>query len=99
METTPTWEEIKAWRKSQRAAQVTARMAASDADRKAWNERIGEQLFEGFRMPEETIVGYCWPFKAEFDARFVVRRWREAGAVAALPAVVDKKGPLEFRKW
>src|SRR5436853_862715 len=99
MENTPGWEEIRTWRKAQRAAQVTARETASEADRKAWNERIGELLFGGFRVPEETVVGFCWPYKGEFDARFVVRRWRDAGAVAALPAVVEKKGPLEFRKW
>ena len=93
------WEEIKAWRKSLRASLIGAREAAPEAGRKAWNETIGERLFEGFRMPDETVVGYCWPFKGEFDARFVVRRWRDEGAVAALPAVVDPKGPLEFRKW
>jgi 5,10-methenyltetrahydrofolate synthetase len=96
---TLSWEEIRTWRKAQRAAQVTAREAAPEADRKAWSERIGELLFEGFRVPEATIVGFCWPYRGEFDARFVVRRWRDVGALAALPAVVDKKGPLEFRKW
>ena len=93
------WDEIKAWRKSQRAAQVAAREAAPEADRKRWNERIGAALFEAFRVPDDAIVGYCWPYKGEFDARFVVRRWRDEGAAAALPAVVDPKGPLEFRKW
>src|SRR5687768_6225041 len=93
------WDEIKAWRKSQRKVQVAAREAAPETDRNRWNERIGAALFEAFRVPDETIVGYCWPYKGEFDARFVVRRWRDAGAIAALPAVVDPKGPLEFRKW
>ena len=51
-------------------------------------------------MPDETIVGYCWPYKGEFDARFAVRRWRERGAIAALPAVVDqRRRRCKFRKW
>ena len=93
------WDEIKAWRKALRASLVAAREGVAQAERKQWNERIGERLFEAFRIPHETIVGYCWPYKGEFDARFVVRRWREKGATAALPAVVDPKGPLQFRTW
>ena len=98
-ENVPAWDEVRAWRKSQRASFVAARAGVPEAERKHWNERIDAQLFEGFRLPDETIVGYCWPYKGEFDARFVVRRWREEGALAALPAVVEPKGPLEFRKW
>lgn len=98
-ETAASWDEIKAWRKAQRQSLVAARAALPEAERKAWNERIGEHLFGGFRMPEEVVIGYCWPFKGEFDARYVVRRWREQGAIAALPEVVESKGPLQFRKW
>jgi 5,10-methenyltetrahydrofolate synthetase len=98
-ENAPAWDEVRVWRKAERARLIAARAATPEAERKAWNERIGAALFKGFRMPDETIVGYCWPYKGEFDARFVVRRWREEGASAALPAVVEPKGPLQFRKW
>ena len=98
-ENAPAWDEVRAWRKAERARLIAARAATPEAERKAWNERIGAVLFQGFRMPDETIVGYCWPYKGEFDARFVVRRWREEGVSAALPAVVEPKGPLQFRKW
>src|SRR5919202_3542481 len=50
-------------------------------------------------VPQEAVIGFCWPYKGEFDARFAVRRWREQGACAALPEVVEKKGPLRFSKW
>lgn len=95
----PAWDEVKSWRKSLRVERIAARESAPEESRKTWNAAIDERLQEGFRLPEETVVGYCWPFKGEFDARFVVRHWRDAGATAALPAVVDPKGPLEFRKW
>jgi 5-formyltetrahydrofolate cyclo-ligase len=93
------WEEIKVWRKTRRAELIAARMAFAPAQRKAWNERISASLEAGFALPPGTVIGFCWPHKDEFDARFTVRHWRDGGAVAALPAVVEKARPLQFRKW
>jgi 5,10-methenyltetrahydrofolate synthetase len=93
------WDEIRAWRKVERQALVSRRAATDQSERNAWNDAITARLVEGFGMPEEVIVGYCWPYKGEFDARYAVRRWREQGAVAALPEVVASKTPLQFRKW
>lgn len=95
----PGWDEVKAWRKAQRAELIRRRESAPEIDRKVWNKRITQNLVSGFEMPNDTIVGYCWPFKGEFDARFAVHRWREQGTTAALPEVVDMKSPLQFRKW
>lgn len=96
---TPTWDETKAWRKAQREALVSRRTAAAAAERRAWNERITELLLAGFDMPDGAVIGLCWPYKGEFDARHAVRHWREQGAIAALPEVVASKAPLQFRKW
>jgi 5,10-methenyltetrahydrofolate synthetase len=93
------WEEVKTWRKAQRALLVERREALGEAVRKALNERITSHLLDGLDMPPDAIVGFCWPYRGEFDARFAVRRWREAGATAALPEVVAKATPLQFRKW
>lgn len=93
------WEEIRAWRKAQRAALVERRAAVPEAERRHWNERLTQRLVSAFEIPEDAVVGFCWPFKGEFDARFAVRRWREQGASAALPEVVQPKAPLQFRKW
>ena len=93
------WEEIRAWRKGKRAELVARRVDAPSEERKRWNERLTEQLVSAFEMPEDAVVGFCWPYKAEFDARFAVRTWREHGATAALPEVVQPKAPLTFRKW
>ena len=94
-----TWDEIKAWRKAERAAMVERRAAVPEHERRQWNERITEHLLAAVEPPAESVVGFCWPYKGEFDARFAVRRWREHGAVGALPEVVDRKGPLQFSKW
>ncbi|HEY0335902.1 MAG TPA: 5-formyltetrahydrofolate cyclo-ligase [Burkholderiales bacterium] len=94
-----TWEEIKTWRKAQRAQLVARRQAVPADERKSWNDRITEHLISGFDVPTDGVLGFCWPYKGEFDARYAVRRWREHGVVAALPEVVENRAPLRFRKW
>ncbi len=37
--------------------------------------------------------------KGEFDPRMAVKRLRDRGARAALPVVVQKATPLQFREW
>ncbi len=98
--TTPMdWQEIKAWRKTQRAELLAKREALGETRRKALNERLTAHLLGGFDIPHGAVIAFCWPYRGEFDARFAVRRWREAGAIAALPEVVKSGAPLQFRKW
>lgn len=94
-----TWQEINAWRKARRAELIARREAVPADERQRWNEAITKSLEAGIPVPEGSIVAFCWPFKGEFDARYAVRHWRDAGAVAALPEVVGKGEPLQFRKW
>jgi 5,10-methenyltetrahydrofolate synthetase len=99
MDERQSWEEIKAWRKAKRAELIALRTRVAGDERRRWNDRLTDHLVSAFEIPEDAVVGFCWPYKAEFDARFAVRRWREAGAIAALPEVVRPKAPLVFRKW
>ncbi len=93
------WKDISAWRKTQREQWIAWRCAVADAERAAWDERITALLCALLPAPQHTVIGFCWPFKAEFDARFAVRHWRERGAVAALPEVTGKGQPLRFSQW
>jgi 5,10-methenyltetrahydrofolate synthetase len=93
------WPKIRDWRKQQRVELVARRTAVPANTLHQWNEAITESLVAGFPMLTGMTIGFCWPFKSEFDARFAIRHFRDAGATAALPAVVEKKGPLQFRKW
>ena len=93
------WEDIKAWRKTERARLVELRAAWPSETRRTWNGCITDHLVNGFEIQTETVIGFCWPYKGEFDARFAVRHWRESGAMAALPEVVQNRAPLQFRQW
>lgn len=95
----PDWEYVRGWRKSRRTELMGRRESTPETERHAWNECITGHLLSGFDVPGDAIVGYCWPYKGEFDARFAVRTWRERGATAALPEVVNIQSPLQFRKW
>lgn len=99
METLRDWPRIRDWRKQQRAELIARRVAVPPDVLRQRNAAITELLASGFPMLAGMIVGFCWPFKQELDARFAIRRFRDRGATAALPAVVEKKSPLQFRKW
>lgn len=94
-----TLDEIKAWRKTQRAELIARREAISVEQRTRWNQQITASLIDGFPCPAQAVVGFCWPYKGEFDARFAVHAWRASGAQAALPEVVQNRAPLQFRLW
>jgi len=91
--------ELAQWRKSERAALIARRLAASAPDRAAWSARIEAHLRAGFPALERLVVGFCWPYQGEFDARPFVSELHRRGARAALPVVVGKGLPLEFREW
>lgn len=93
------WQDVRAWRKAQRETWIAWRGAVPEAQRIAIGQRITTLLHAVLQQPKGIVVGFCWPFKAEFDARFAIRHWREQGAVAALPEVVAKDHPLRFRQW
>lgn len=89
----------KAWRRDRRAQLIAARRALDAGDRAARNTAIDELLEAGFAAVGGFTVGFCWPFAAEPEPRFAVRRWRESGSRCALPVVVAPRTPLEFREW
>ncbi len=93
------WSDIKLWRNSKRKELLAMRLHANKDARQLWNEHITRLLLQGFPPVSGLAVGFCWPYKDEFDARYVIRNWRMAGMKAALPEVVASKQPLQFRTW
>lgn len=92
-------EEFRHWRGERREALIARRLAATAEERHDWSERITRQLLECFPLLQRGVVGFCWPYRGEFDPRFAIRRLREGGARAALPRVVARGAPLQFQAW
>ena len=94
-----TWPEVNAWRKAQRAALIAARQALGAAEHRAASRAILDRLGAEFPNLAARLVGFYWPIRRELDPLPLVRRLIAAGGAAALPMVVGKGQPLEFRRW
>ena len=90
--------EIKTWRRAERERLIALRMAMPPAVRREAGEEIA-RFVEGIIADRSGVLGIYWPFRAEFDPRPLVERRVATGGAVALPVVVDKKGPLEYRAW
>ena len=90
--------EVKVWRRAERERLIALRMALPPAERRAMGERITASL-QSIVAGRGGILGIYWPFRAEFDPRPLVDSLVAAGRQVALPVVIDKKGPLEYRAW
>ena len=90
--------EVKAWRRAERERLIALRMAMPPAVRRAAGERMAA-LLHPIIAERPGVLGIYWPFRAEFDPRPLVDALVAGGRRVALPVVVDKKGPLEYRAW
>jgi 5,10-methenyltetrahydrofolate synthetase len=92
-------EDLKGWRKAERTRLVAAREALDATTLSAWRQHMDSHLERAFPGLARAVLAFCWPIRGEYDARHLVRRLRESGAVTALPVVVAPKAPLTFREW
>jgi 5-formyltetrahydrofolate cyclo-ligase len=93
------WPAVRRWRKERRAALIEARVAAGPRKRAAWDAAITAQILDGVPNLEWLCVGFYWPFKGEYDVRRIARQLHARGTRLALPVVIEKNRPLEFRAW
>jgi 5-formyltetrahydrofolate cyclo-ligase len=91
--------ELKAWRRGERQHLLALRTRAPAAERRLWGQKIEARLRSLLDKRTNFILGVYWPFQAEFDPRPLIDWLVATGSAVALPAVVDKKGPLEYRAW
>ena len=96
---TPTWDEVRAWRREQRAKLIAYRSALPREQRDAVRGRVVALLRDRIPDPGDATIGFYWPFKGEIDLRSFLRALLAEGAKAALPAVIEKGHPVEFRAW
>jgi 5-formyltetrahydrofolate cyclo-ligase len=87
------------WRKAERERLIAARMATPVRQRRAWGVAVEASLEKLIRERAPRVLGFYWPFKAEFDPRPLVHRLAGEGIAVALPAVLAPKTAMEFRRW
>lgn len=89
--------EIKAWRKAMREELIAARMAVPAEARAEAAEVIANRLA---RLVEPgRVFSFYWPMRGELDFRPLAARLHALGVIPALPVVVEKNRPMEFRPW
>lgn len=93
------WTDVARWRKAERKRLLDARLAMSVEARQAGSERIARALDRTIGKVSGRIVGSYWPFRGEPDLRNWAIRVVERGGRIALPVVIRKGWPLEFRQW
>ena len=91
--------ELRAWRKAERTRLIEARTSLPIDQHRQKSEAISRHLFERFPAVELQALGGYWPYRREFDCLPLLRAAIKAGGSAALPVVVEKGKPLEFRRW
>jgi len=92
-------DTVKAWRRGERQRLLALRTGVAPALRREWGTAIEARLHALLAERPGITLGVYWPIRAEFDPRPLIDWLITAGLAAALPAVVDKKGPLEYRTW
>ena len=92
-------EDLRAWRKAERARLIEARTALPLDQHKAASEAITRLLTARFAPDALPSLGCYWPFRREYDCIPLMRRVLDAGGRVALPVIIEKNAPLEFRPW
>jgi 5-formyltetrahydrofolate cyclo-ligase len=96
---TDDWPAVRAWRRAERERLIAARLAISRPARAMAEDAIAARVEALTRAAGPRLVGFYWPFRGEFDGRPLARRLIGEGLRFALPVVLAKGQPLEFREW
>ncbi|MGH8207797.1 MAG: 5-formyltetrahydrofolate cyclo-ligase [Steroidobacteraceae bacterium] len=90
---------IMAWRREQRAALLGARAAMPVAAHRDASRDIGMRLRTLLETVQPAVLAGYWPIRREFNVLPVLRDCAERGIQVALPVILVKNEPLEFRQW
>jgi 5,10-methenyltetrahydrofolate synthetase len=96
---TASWSEVAAWRRSTRERLLDQRTRMPAKERDARSARIAAALDRLIAPVAGRVIGVYWPIKGEPNLYPWIRRLAETGAAFALPVVIRKGWPLEFRRW
>lgn len=91
-------DAVKRWRRAERERLLALRQAVPPDERRRLGALIETEL-RAIIAPQSGSLGVYWPFRAEFDPRPLIDWAVASGRTVALPVVIDRKGPLEYRAW
>jgi len=91
--------DIRAWRKGERARLIEARRAMPLGQHQAAGAAIQRSLLERLPPDSHGLIGCYWPFRREFNCLPYMREVLRCGGRVALPVVIARGHPLEFRCW
>lgn len=88
-------------RHTRRHAKIAERESLSAAEHDRLSQALEAHLETLLRRCQPRILGFCWPFRAEFDCRpLMTRLLNETKQLrTCLPRVVSANAPLTFRDW
>jgi len=96
---TEAWRDVSRWRKAERERLIQQRLQMSSVEREARLPRLAALLDERIGLLNGRVVSIYWPFRGEPDLRGWASQVLERGGRIALPVVIRKASPLEFRNW
>jgi 5,10-methenyltetrahydrofolate synthetase len=82
-----------------RREKIAARAALPPADHARLSAELNGHLERAIAARGAQVLAFCWPIRAEFDARELVRRHIAHGGRAVVPTVVGLDVPMVFRCW
>jgi 5-formyltetrahydrofolate cyclo-ligase len=90
---------VSDWRKAERGRLLAARKAPSREDYLRWSKAIELGLVEQLSRLTPRILGAYWPHRDEYDPMPLAAWHAGRDGDIALPAVVMRCQPLEYRPW
>jgi 5,10-methenyltetrahydrofolate synthetase len=91
--------EVAAWRRAMRERLIERRTRMPAKERDTQSARIAVSLERALGRIAGRVIGVYWPIKGEPNLYPWIRRLAETGVAFALPVVIRKGWPLEFRRW
>ena len=90
--------EIAAWRQAERKRLLELRLSLSeDIQRRA--KPIAEKIEQLFELPSGLVISFYWPLPGEIDFLFWMKSLSAREVQIALPVVISRAKPMEFRAW
>ncbi|QDZ03240.1 5-formyltetrahydrofolate cyclo-ligase [Nitratireductor mangrovi] len=93
------WLDVQRWRKAERKRLLASRLLRPQAHRQNSSDAIAKQLDLDIKQFAGKVIGSYWPIRGEPDLRNWGIEVAERGGRIALPVVIEKGQPLEYRIW